>query len=126
MEANEEGTLERLKAHRREHVDSEITESRGRIVKITGDGMLVEFPTRRRSRSLRCQIQRENARSLYRDSPRPAHPLDRNRWSAAMPQPNDFSRSLAAGIATDPIGHHEEIALWRAVLDFRLFKAALP
>jgi adenylate cyclase len=43
MGADEEGTLARLKAHRREVVDPKIAEHRGRIVKTTGDGMLVEF-----------------------------------------------------------------------------------
>src|SRR5216110_1062267 len=43
MGADEEGTLNRLKAHRRELVDPKIREHRGRIVKTTGDGMLVEF-----------------------------------------------------------------------------------
>ena len=40
---DEEGTLARLKAHRRELIDPKIAEHRGRIVKTTGDGMLVEF-----------------------------------------------------------------------------------
>jgi class 3 adenylate cyclase len=40
---DEEGTLARLKVHRRELVDAEIAEHRGRIVKTTGDGLLVEF-----------------------------------------------------------------------------------
>ena len=40
---DEEGTLARLKVHRRELVDAEIVEHRGRIVKTTGDGLLVEF-----------------------------------------------------------------------------------
>jgi adenylate cyclase len=44
MGADEEGTLERLKAHRRQLFDPKITEHRGRIVKTAGDGMLVEFP----------------------------------------------------------------------------------
>jgi adenylate cyclase len=43
MESDEEGTLERLKAHRRELIDPKIAEHHGRIVKTTGDGMLVEF-----------------------------------------------------------------------------------
>jgi adenylate cyclase len=43
MGADEEGTLARLKAHRRELIDPKIREHRGRIVKTTGDGMLVEF-----------------------------------------------------------------------------------
>jgi adenylate cyclase len=41
--ANEEGTLERLKALRRELLDPKIAEHHGRIVKTTGDGLLVEF-----------------------------------------------------------------------------------
>jgi len=43
MSVDEEGTLRQLKAHRRELVDPKIAEYRGRIVKTTGDGMLVEF-----------------------------------------------------------------------------------
>jgi adenylate cyclase len=43
MAADEVGTLETLKAHRREVIDPAIAEYRGRIVKTTGDGMLVEF-----------------------------------------------------------------------------------
>src|SRR5262245_63202435 len=43
MGADEEGTLRQLKGHRRELVDPRITEHRGRIVKTTGDGILVEF-----------------------------------------------------------------------------------
>ena len=40
---DEEGTLARLKALSRELIDPTIAEHRGRIVKTTGDGMLVEF-----------------------------------------------------------------------------------
>jgi len=43
MGADEEGTLERLKALRREILDPKIAEHKGRIVKTTGDGLLVEF-----------------------------------------------------------------------------------
>jgi len=43
MGADEEGTLERLKALRRELLDPKIAEHHGRVVKTTGDGMLVEF-----------------------------------------------------------------------------------
>src|SRR5215472_17240218 len=45
MGADEEGTHERLKAHCRELVDPKISEHAGRIVKTTGDGLLVEFPS---------------------------------------------------------------------------------
>ena len=43
MGADEEGTLERLTALRRELLDPRIAERHGRIVKTTGDGVLVEF-----------------------------------------------------------------------------------
>jgi class 3 adenylate cyclase/DNA-binding winged helix-turn-helix (wHTH) protein len=45
MGVDEEGTHERLKALQRELVEPKISEHRGRIVKTTGDGMLVEFPS---------------------------------------------------------------------------------
>jgi hypothetical protein len=41
--AEEEGTLNRLRSIRAEFIDPKITEHRGRIVKTTGDGLLVEF-----------------------------------------------------------------------------------
>ena len=41
--ADEEGTLERLRALRRELIDPAIREHHGRIVKTTGDGILIEF-----------------------------------------------------------------------------------
>ena len=43
MGGDEEGTLSQMKAHRRVLVDPKIEEHRGRLVKTTGDGMLVEF-----------------------------------------------------------------------------------
>ena len=43
MGADEEGTLARLKSTRKTLVDLAIASHRGRIVKTTGDGMLVEF-----------------------------------------------------------------------------------
>src|SRR5579863_5579911 len=43
MGADEEGTLARLKALRAELIDPAIAQHNGRIVKTTGDGLLVEF-----------------------------------------------------------------------------------
>src|SRR4051794_16912034 len=45
MGLDEEGNLERLKAHRPQLIDAKIQEHHGRVVKTTGDGMLVEFPS---------------------------------------------------------------------------------
>ena len=45
MEADERGTLARLKQCRKEVVDPSITRHGGRMVKLMGDGALVEFPS---------------------------------------------------------------------------------
>jgi adenylate cyclase len=45
MGRDEAGTLARLRGHRRELIDPEIAEHKGRIVKTTGDGILIEFPS---------------------------------------------------------------------------------
>ena len=58
MSANEVGTLAGLKAHRRELVDGKIAEHQGRIVKVTGDGMLVEFPSVVNAVACAAEIQR--------------------------------------------------------------------
>ncbi len=45
MGANETGTLAALKTLRTDFIDGKISQHQGRIVKLTGDGMLVEFPS---------------------------------------------------------------------------------
>jgi class 3 adenylate cyclase len=45
MGLDETGTLARLRAHRRDLIDPKIAEHKGRIVKTTGDGILIEFPS---------------------------------------------------------------------------------
>jgi adenylate cyclase len=59
--ADEGGTLERLRTPRRELLDPKIAEHRGRLVKTTGDGLLVEFGSV--VDALRCavEMQRELA-----------------------------------------------------------------
>ncbi|TIO12377.1 MAG: adenylate/guanylate cyclase domain-containing protein, partial [Mesorhizobium sp.] len=42
-ERDERGTLERLKAYRKDLLEPLVSENQGRIVKLTGDGMLCEF-----------------------------------------------------------------------------------
>src|SRR3954452_11009256 len=59
MGIDEEGTLERLKAHRHHLVDGKIQEHHGRIVKTTGDGMLVEFPSV--VDAVRCAVEIQRA-----------------------------------------------------------------
>src|SRR5258705_1606342 len=55
MGADEEGTLARLKAHRGDLLDPTIDRHRGRIVKTTGDGLLVEFASV--VDALRCAVE---------------------------------------------------------------------
>src|SRR6516162_9505614 len=55
---DEEGTLERLRAHRRELIDPKIAEHQGRIVKTTGDGVLVEFASP--VKAVRCAIEMQH------------------------------------------------------------------
>ena len=45
MGADEAGTLARLKQYRRELIDPKNRQYRGRVVKTTGDGILIEFPS---------------------------------------------------------------------------------
>ena len=59
IEADEEGTIARHKAHRGELIDPAISEYDGRIVKTTGDGMLVEFSSV--LDAVRCAIEIQQA-----------------------------------------------------------------
>src|SRR5712671_545334 len=61
MGADEEDTLARLKALRRSLVDPAIAAHRGRIVKTTGDGMLVEFASAVDAARLAVEVQRSMA-----------------------------------------------------------------
>ena len=59
VEADEEGTLGRLKTLRAEMIDPKIAGYRGRIVKTTGDGLLVEFASV--VDALRCAAEMQTA-----------------------------------------------------------------
>ncbi len=59
MGVDEEGTLAALKADRREIIDPKIAEHRGRIVKTTGDGALVEFASA--VDAVRCAMEIQRA-----------------------------------------------------------------
>ena len=55
MGADEEGTLARLMSYRRALLEPKIAEHHGRIVKTTGDGLLVEFPSA--VDAVRCAVE---------------------------------------------------------------------
>ena len=71
MGVDESGTLAALKAHRRELIDPKIAEHNGRIVKTTGDGLLLEFPSV--VDAVRCAVEIQRAM------------VDRNAKTAALP-----------------------------------------
>jgi adenylate cyclase len=62
MGANEEGTLAQLKSIRKALVDPTIAAHRGRVVKTTGDGMLVEFASAVDAARCAAEVQRGMAR----------------------------------------------------------------
>jgi len=61
MGVDEEGTLAALRASRRQVIDPKIAEHRGRIVKTTGDGALVEFVSAVDAMRCAMEIQRAMA-----------------------------------------------------------------
>jgi TolB-like protein/class 3 adenylate cyclase len=61
MERDEAVTLARLKALRRDLIDPKIAEHKGRIVKTTGDGLLVEFPSVVEAVACAIAVQQEMA-----------------------------------------------------------------
>ena len=70
MGADERGTLEALKAHRREVLDPAIARHKGRIVKTTGDGMLVEFASAVDALTCAMAVQGEMAERDGGDAPK--------------------------------------------------------
>jgi adenylate cyclase len=61
MGADEEGTLARLNSHRREFLEPKIAQHRGRIVKRTGDGILIEFASA--VDAVRCAVEMQRGMS---------------------------------------------------------------
>jgi len=58
MGANDTGTLAALKALQADFIDGKIAQHQGRIVKLTGDGMLVEFPSVVNAVACAAEVQR--------------------------------------------------------------------
>ena len=61
MGQDEVGTLVRLKALRRDLIDPKIAEHKGRVVKTTGDGILIEFPSVVEAVACAVAVQQEMA-----------------------------------------------------------------
>ena len=74
MGADEEGTLARLKAHRRNLIDPMIAEHRGRVVKTTGDGILIEFPSV--VDAVRCAVDVQRAMAEHNTAETPENRIE--------------------------------------------------
>src|SRR5207248_5981653 len=70
MGEDEAGTLARLRTHRRELIDPKVAEHKGRIVKTTGDGILIEFPSVVEAVACAIAVQQGMAE---RNAPMPDH-----------------------------------------------------
>jgi class 3 adenylate cyclase len=104
IEADEEGTLSRLKALRAEILDPKIAEHHGRIVKTTGDGLLVEFASV--VDALRCaaEIQAAMAESnapLPADKRIASHQYGRHRRRGRIASPENVLKT--SSVASPPV-----------------------
>ena len=72
MEADETGTLARLRTYRLELIDPAIARHRGRLIKTAGDGMLVEFSSVADAVACAVEIQRGMARAAGAAAPEDA------------------------------------------------------
>ena len=103
MEADELGTLQALKAHRREILDPAIAAHRGRIVKTTGDGLLAEFASAVDALTCAMKIQEQMAaRNESVVAPRIGNVVfDKTYWSSAAGLLKTAeTRSFAANVET--------------------------
>ena len=71
---DEEGTIARLRALRRELIDPAIAEHRGRIVKTTGDGILIEFASV--VDAVRCAVEVQRGMVLRNSEMRPEKQIE--------------------------------------------------
>ena len=78
MGADEAGTLERLKAARNSVIDPLIDEYRGRVVKLIGDGMLVEFDSA--VNAVSCAIGIQAGMKRQNDAATEMHPGSPSMW----------------------------------------------
>src|SRR3954470_9168811 len=95
MGVDEEGTLSALKELRRDLADPKIKEHRGRIVKTTGDGLLVEFASVVDAVRCAVEVQYEMAE---RNAGVPARPILRRRAGPCSLSQKRADRSSLANI----------------------------
>jgi adenylate cyclase len=105
MGLDEEGTLARLRAHRRELIDPKIDEHNGRIVRATGDSLLAEFANA--TEAVRCavEVQRGMIERNVNTAPdrRIAFRVGLNAGEVTTDDGDLISRAVAA-LSTDRLG----------------------
>ncbi|ACA15096.1 adenylate/guanylate cyclase [Methylobacterium sp. 4-46] len=120
MGADEAGTLRRLKALRRELVDPRIAAAGGRIVKTTGDGLVVEFPSPLRAVSCAVAIQKG---MLTRDAGTPEDRVFRLRIGinvgdvVAEPDGDLYGDGVNVAARLEPLAEPGGICISRSVHD---------
>src|SRR5689334_25056586 len=94
MGVDEEGTLAALKELRRELADPKIKEHRGRIVKTTGDGLLVEFASV--VDAVRCAVEVQRGMAV-RNTATPPAPTTRHSTRERYEFPDFYADCDRAG-----------------------------
>src|SRR5215471_477469 len=105
--ADEEGTLLRLRSIRAEVIDPKIDEHHGRLVKTTGDGLLVEFGSV--VDALRCATEVQQMLALRNsevDEDRSVSITGRDRRSVFSRASKRYSRTRSQRSASKPINGH--------------------
>jgi class 3 adenylate cyclase len=74
MGRDENGTLTRLKAHRTQRLEPTLARHGGRLVKLTGDGALIEFPSAVNALSAAIEFQQAMTESNREQPGAPASP----------------------------------------------------
>ena len=120
MEADEVGTFAALQGHRDELIDPRIADHHGRIVKLMGDGTLVEFASVVDAVECAFAIQRGMAeRNAGISVPQARPPLvsfgiNRNGWpaSAGEPAPRPPARVQAVPLYQSGLDRSSRLAVW--------------
>jgi adenylate cyclase len=97
--ADEAGTLKRLRALRRELFDPKIGEHRGRLVKTTGDGLLVEFGSV--VNGLRCTVEMQRAMAGRHAGVRPTTAssfASASMWAISSSRPDIFGDGVNVAV----------------------------
>ena len=128
MAADEEGTIARQKIHRSELIDPKIAEHGGRIVKLMGDGMLVEFASI--VDAVRCGVEVQQAMALREgavpESQRIRYRIGINLGDVVIDGDDILGDGVNVAARLEAIAEQGGIAISRSARDQILDKLDLP